>query len=65
MAFAHYNRGCTFKKQGKLDEAINEAIRFDPNDAAAYNDRGNAYFNKGALDKAINDYNDAIRLNPN
>ena len=42
-----------------------QAIRLDPNDASAYNNRGNAYFNKGDYDRAIADYTQAIRLDPN
>lgn len=32
--------------------------------SASYNRRGNVYFNKGNYDQAIQDYNQAIRLNP-
>jgi len=33
--------------------------------AITYNNRGNAYRNKREYDRAIQDYNEAIRLNPN
>jgi tetratricopeptide (TPR) repeat protein len=32
---------------------------------AAFTYRGNAYFGKGQYDRAIEDYDQAIRLNPN
>jgi tetratricopeptide (TPR) repeat protein len=50
------------------DRAIataNEAIRLDPKNATAFNNRGMAYYNKGDYDRAIADFNEAIRLNPN
>ncbi|HIA19543.1 MAG TPA: tetratricopeptide repeat protein, partial [Planctomycetaceae bacterium] len=42
----------------------NEAIRIDPDDADAYNNRGIAYINMGEVSRAIADYNEAIRINP-
>jgi tetratricopeptide (TPR) repeat protein len=42
-----------------------EAIRLNPNDANAFNNRGLAQQAKGDLDAAIRDYIEAIRLNPN
>ena len=42
----------------------NQAIRLDPKDAVAYNNRGNAYGDKGDYDRAMADYGDAIRLDP-
>jgi tetratricopeptide (TPR) repeat protein len=50
------------------DQAIAEytvALRIDPNDASAYNNRGFAYACKGDFDKAIADYTAALRINPN
>jgi tetratricopeptide (TPR) repeat protein len=35
------------------------------NIAKAFGNRGNAYFGKGQYDRAIEDYDQAIRLNPN
>jgi tetratricopeptide (TPR) repeat protein len=49
----------------KAIEYLNEAIRFNPNFAQAYNNRGLAYRNLGQHQRAIEDYNEAIRLNPN
>jgi tetratricopeptide (TPR) repeat protein len=43
----------------------NQAIRLNPNDILAYNDRGNARDDLGNHQGAIADYNQAIRLNPN
>ena len=46
------------------DRRLHEAIRLDPEYAAAYNDRGGAWYAKQEYDKAIADYNEAIRLDP-
>ena len=49
------------------DKAIadyNEAIRLDPQYAAAYNNRGNAWVDKNEYEKAIADFSEAIRLDP-
>ena len=43
---------------------MTEAIRLDPNNASAYNNRGFAYGSKGDYDRAIADYTEAIRLDP-
>src|SRR6266511_3782105 len=45
--------------------ALSEAIRLDPKNARAFNNRGFAYARKGDMDRAIADYNEAIRLDPN
>jgi tetratricopeptide (TPR) repeat protein len=42
-----------------------QALRVDPNLAAAYTNRGNAYSNKGMYDRAIADLNQALMLDPN
>ena len=55
-------------RQGELDEALadyTEAIRLDPKNAEAYNNRALTYNRKGELDKAITDFNDAIKIKPN
>jgi tetratricopeptide (TPR) repeat protein len=44
-------------------QTITRAIRLDPKEAFAYNDRGNAYLTKEDLPRAIADYTEAIRLN--
>ena len=41
-----------------------EAIRLNPEDINAYNNRGNAKFLLGQYKEAIADYDEAIRLNP-
>ena len=51
----------------EYDKAIadhTEAIRINPEDAVAYNDRGFAYYKMGEYDKAIADHTEAIPLNP-
>jgi len=48
---------------GKIAD-LSEAIRRDPEFAAALNDRGNARRTQGDLAGAIVDYEEAIRLNP-
>jgi tetratricopeptide (TPR) repeat protein len=40
------------------------AIKFNPNDEAAYFSRGNAYIRKDEIEKAIADYTRAIEINP-
>jgi tetratricopeptide (TPR) repeat protein len=42
-----------------------EAIRLDPNNAAAYNERGAALHQSAEYNRALEDFNQAIRLNPN
>jgi tetratricopeptide (TPR) repeat protein len=42
-----------------------EAIRLNPKNAAALNNRGNAYVSKRMYDRAIQDYDEALGLNPN
>jgi tetratricopeptide (TPR) repeat protein len=46
-------------------EYFDEAIRLDPNNAAAYNNRGDSYAKLGQYEKAIEDFDEAIRLDPN
>ena len=57
-----------YRDKGDNDRAIadyNEAIRLDPKDATAYNNRGyRLSANKGDNDRAIADYDEAIRLDP-
>jgi tetratricopeptide (TPR) repeat protein len=43
---------------------FSEAIRRNPRDPIAYDNRGMAYYAKGDLDRAIADFNEAIRLDP-
>jgi tetratricopeptide (TPR) repeat protein len=53
------------KSLGKYDEAIkayDEAIRLDPEDAAAWNNKGNALDELGRYEEAIKSYNRAAEL---
>jgi tetratricopeptide (TPR) repeat protein len=55
------------EKKAVYDRAIadfTQAIRLDPDNAIAYEERGNAYASKGDYDRAIADFNQAIRINP-
>ena len=65
-AFKPFKRGWSHAVKGDQDQAIadfTEAIRLDPKDAAAYNNRAISYAKKGDHDKAIADFTEAIRLN--
>lgn len=44
---------------------LDETIRLNPKDAAAYLNRGYAYYKKGEYDKAIEDFDNTVRLCPN
>lgn len=57
----------TWGVKSERDRAIadySEAIRLNPKDAVAFNNRGNLWKDKRDLDRAFADYNEAIRLNP-
>ena len=43
---------------------LDQAIRLDPKNAQAFNNRGFAYRNKRDIDRAIQDLNEAIKINP-
>ena len=60
--------GNTLNNLKRYDEAIlalDQAIRLDPNYAAAYNNKGNTLNNLKRYDDAILAYDHAIRLDPN
>jgi len=63
-----FNKGCALNAQGKHDEAIkvfDEAIRLDPNDAAAWTSKGDSLYGQGRFDEAIKAFDEAIRLDTN
>ena len=63
----HFFAGYELAEQGRFEEAIgeyDEAIRLDPQDADAYNNRGVSYENLGQFQRAIQDHDEAIRLDP-
>lgn len=67
LAKIYLNRGVEYKNKSDLDRAIadySEAIRADPNRAAAYFNRGNARQAKRDFDRAAADYSEVIRLDP-
>lgn len=59
--------GFQIAEEGDYDRAIwnyNQAIKLNPEDAEAYNNRGLAYQSKGQLDRAIKEFDIAIKLSP-
>lgn len=60
-------RATAFQATGRLRESatdLNEAIRLDPKDAAAYTLRGHVFAEGGFYDQAINDYQAALHADP-
>lgn len=61
----HVQRGHVYIVSNQLDEAIKDltnAIRLNPWNVQAFNDRGVAYMKKKNLDRAIDDYTAAIAI---
>jgi tetratricopeptide (TPR) repeat protein len=61
-----YQKGASYLKQNKLDEAIGEfskAIELNSRSDKAYYDRGRAYGAKGDLERALADYTQVININ--
>ena len=60
-----FYRGLTLQNEKKWKEAVdyNKAIKLNPQDAKAYNNRGNAKARLKQYNEAIKDYNQAIELN--
>ncbi len=57
----------TLMMAGQYDEAVatlDDVIRENPEDAAAYAERGQAHVEQGDLDRAIADFDESIRLEP-
>jgi tetratricopeptide (TPR) repeat protein len=48
----------------KAIQDYNQAIKLNPKNAGAFNDRGNTYTKLKQFEKAIQDYNQAIELDP-
>ena len=65
-ADGRYNTGLDHQEQGRLEEAIaeyDEAIKLNPEFAAALKNRGVAYGELGQVGRAIQDYQPVISLN--
>jgi tetratricopeptide (TPR) repeat protein len=66
-SLAVMRRGNCYYAKHDLGRAIadfDQALRLDPKNAAAYDNRANALDARGDTDDAIKDYNEALRLNP-
>ena len=66
-AWDYIRRGDRASDEGRKEEAIaeyTEAIRKDPRNSAAYNNRGIVYDDLGQHEKALEDYNKALELDP-
>ncbi len=64
----HFDRGVALFSLGKYEEATKEyemAIRFDPKNAAAYNNNGNVLENLGKYVDAVMEFDAAISIDPN
>lgn len=65
QSLEHSEAGIKLQDQGRLEEAVaefDEAIRINPELAAAYNNRAMACGEMGQYDKALADFSEAIRL---
>jgi tetratricopeptide (TPR) repeat protein len=66
-SLAVMRRGNCYYAKHDLDRAIadfDQALRLDPKNAGAYDNRANALEARGDMDDAIKDYNESLRLNP-
>ena len=66
-ADVYFQEGVKKARRGDYQGAIEDftqALRLNPQDAIAFNNRGLAYANQGDYQPAIADYNQALRLNP-
>jgi lipoprotein NlpI len=65
LSRALFFRGTAYSNKGQYDLAIedfDQAIRRNPRDEYAFNNRGNVYYRKGQYDRAIQDYDQAIKI---
>ena len=65
-ASTFFRQAEAYRKKNNTEGAIhayNQAIRLDPQYAAAYRNRGLVYFELGEPKRALEDYTEAIRLN--
>lgn len=63
----YFNRGITYAKKGKYDQAISDfdkALGINPKDANVYCTRGFVRAERGEPDQAISDYTKAIEIDP-
>ena len=61
-------RGALYATRDKYTQAISdftEALKLNPKDSEALNNRGRAYYSQGDHSRAISDYSRAIELSPN
>ena len=66
-AGVHIERGESYGRQGKLNEAIAEfeaALRIDPNCTDAHQNLGVAYTRQGRMEEAVREYEAAVRIDP-
>jgi tetratricopeptide (TPR) repeat protein len=67
LARLHTSRGVERRRAKDIDGAIADydaAIKINPKDQFAFNNRANLQRDKGDLDRAIADYSEAIRIDP-
>ena len=66
-AVEFYNAGVDAYDEGEIGQALGhwlDAVKLDPNDAAAHNNLGGALYNKGEFDAAMEHLNAALRIDP-
>src|SRR3974377_1817269 len=63
-ALADAKRDCEKLSGDAAIQACDQAIRQNPRDAEAYNNRGFKHYDKGDLDRALADFDKAIEINP-
>lgn len=67
LALAYFGRGYANRRSDKSDEAVadyTEAIKLDPKNKTALNNRGSIYLEKRTFDKALADYEAALAIDP-